>query len=335
MSISPSSRVLVVPPDAESLRLIGQHLGARLDKRRSLLPTWRMMIRCSLRQLVLSNVKLRLEQLQIVCQTHNLQGYSLRRSRAKKLFLRILLSSCAGHCSACESGYIFKRSTAKDILVPRPTTFDFEECQMACSNTDSRVLSTSLPPERQRSEHLLVTSESEAKLRLRACPSCDPSFSEHGATAWKLGNSSSIAFNTPNLLTAKPQVVSIQHQLMTPMIHWKDGVTGGAGGRRGSACSHLDPENILDLLNYSRFYAEVRERLFTGRKYAKGYPTQLPVTVDPSLGDLHKDGYPTLGSARAPWVKVIYVRLSAPSRLALGGTDDTPDHAPADSPTQS
>ncbi|SGY64097.1 BQ5605_C007g04869 [Microbotryum silenes-dioicae] len=75
MSISPSSRVLVVPPDAESLRLIGQHLGAWLDKRRSLLPTWRMMIRCSLRQLVLSNVKLRLEQLQIVCQTHNLQGY--------------------------------------------------------------------------------------------------------------------------------------------------------------------------------------------------------------------------------------------------------------------
>ncbi|SCZ91549.1 BZ3500_MvSof-1268-A1-R1_Chr1-2g01482 [Microbotryum saponariae] len=59
MSISPSSRVLVAPPDAKSLRLIGQHLGAWLDKRQSLLPTWRTMIRCSLRQLVLPNVNLR------------------------------------------------------------------------------------------------------------------------------------------------------------------------------------------------------------------------------------------------------------------------------------
>ncbi|SGY56683.1 BQ5605_C006g04157 [Microbotryum silenes-dioicae] len=40
MSISPSSRVLVVPPNAESLQLIGRHLGAWLDKRQSLLPTW-------------------------------------------------------------------------------------------------------------------------------------------------------------------------------------------------------------------------------------------------------------------------------------------------------
>ncbi|SGY77693.1 BQ5605_C005g03698 [Microbotryum silenes-dioicae] len=66
MLISPSSRVLVVHPDAESsLRLIGQHLGAWLDKRQLLLPTWRTMIRCSLQQLILSNVKLSLEQLQI------------------------------------------------------------------------------------------------------------------------------------------------------------------------------------------------------------------------------------------------------------------------------
>ncbi|SGY49830.1 BQ5605_C001g00824 [Microbotryum silenes-dioicae] len=100
MSISPSSRVLVVPPDAESLRLrvIGRHLGAWLDKRQSLLPTWRMMIRCSLRQLVLSNVKFRLEELQIVCQTHNLQGYSLGDQRLlifgySIVFMRWALSS--------------------------------------------------------------------------------------------------------------------------------------------------------------------------------------------------------------------------------------------------
>ncbi|SGY12074.1 BQ5605_C011g06379 [Microbotryum silenes-dioicae] len=82
---------------------------------------------------------------------------------------------------------------------------------------------------------------------------------------------------------------------MTPMIHWEDGVTGGAGGRRGSACSHLDPENILDLPDYSRFYAEVREGLFTGGMYAKGYPTQLPVTVDEHPRRLAQ-GFPTLGS---------------------------------------
>ncbi|SGY77087.1 BQ5605_C005g03554 [Microbotryum silenes-dioicae] len=78
-----------------------------------------LVIKCSLRQLVLSNVKLRLERLQIICQTHNLQGYSFRQSRARELFLRILLSSCTESCPACESGYIFKRSTANDILVPR------------------------------------------------------------------------------------------------------------------------------------------------------------------------------------------------------------------------
>ncbi|SCZ93300.1 BZ3500_MvSof-1268-A1-R1_Chr6-2g08593 [Microbotryum saponariae] len=105
MSISPSSRVIVD---------IRQHLGAWLDNRQSLVPTW-----CSLRQLVLSNVELRLDQLQILCQTHNLQGYSLRRSRARELFLRILLSSCTESCRACENGYIFKRNTANDILVPR------------------------------------------------------------------------------------------------------------------------------------------------------------------------------------------------------------------------
>ncbi|SGY56335.1 BQ5605_C006g04127 [Microbotryum silenes-dioicae] len=76
------------------------------------------------------------------------------------------------------------------------------------------------------------------------------------------------------------------------MFVFEDGVTGGAGGRHGSACSHLDPENILDLPDYSRFYAEVRERLFAGRRYAKGYPTQFPVTVDEHPGRLAQ-GYPT------------------------------------------
>ncbi|SGY25919.1 BQ5605_C018g08681 [Microbotryum silenes-dioicae] len=133
---------------------VEQHLGAWLDKRQSLLPTWRAMIRCSLRQLALSNVKLRLEQLQIICQTHNLQGYSFRRSRARELFLRILLSSCTETCPACESGYIFKRSTAIDILVPRRhcvprhTVYrhkTLESCQAelskrrAATNNDSRA----------------------------------------------------------------------------------------------------------------------------------------------------------------------------------------------------
>ncbi|SCZ96404.1 BZ3500_MvSof-1268-A1-R1_Chr8-2g10171 [Microbotryum saponariae] len=87
MSISPSSRVLVVPPDAESLRLIGQHLGAWLDKRQSLLPTWRTN---SSDQVLVATARLvqrqpsctaSVEQLQILCQAHNLQGYSLRRSK--------------------------------------------------------------------------------------------------------------------------------------------------------------------------------------------------------------------------------------------------------------
>ncbi|SGZ27972.1 BQ5605_C026g10233 [Microbotryum silenes-dioicae] len=102
--VQPSSTV----DRASQRRVIRQHLGAWLDKRQSLLPTWRTMIRCSLRQLVLSNVKLRLEQLQILCQTHNWQGYSLRRSRARELFLRILLSSCTESCPAYESGYAFQ-----------------------------------------------------------------------------------------------------------------------------------------------------------------------------------------------------------------------------------
>ncbi|SCZ91986.1 BZ3500_MvSof-1268-A1-R1_Chr5-3g08264 [Microbotryum saponariae] len=78
MSISPtSSRVLVVPPDAESLRLIGQHLGAWLDKRQSLLPTWRTtrLVQCQ------PSCTASVEQLQILCKAHNLQGYSLRRSK--------------------------------------------------------------------------------------------------------------------------------------------------------------------------------------------------------------------------------------------------------------
>ncbi|SGY11710.1 BQ5605_C011g06244 [Microbotryum silenes-dioicae] len=115
--VQPSSTV----DRASRRRVIRQHLGAWLDKRHSLLPTWRTSTVHSswTEQLVLSNVKLRLEQLQILCQTHNLQGYSIRRSRARELFLRILLSSRTESCPACESGYIFKRSTANDILVPR------------------------------------------------------------------------------------------------------------------------------------------------------------------------------------------------------------------------
>ncbi|SCZ93445.1 BZ3500_MvSof-1268-A1-R1_Chr6-3g08664 [Microbotryum saponariae] len=74
---------------------------------------------------------------------------------------------------------------------------------------------------------------------------------------------------------------------------WSHRRRPGAGRRRDSACSQLDPEKILDLPDYSRFYAEVREGLFTGRKYAKGYPTQLPVTVDEHPGQLAQE-YPTL-----------------------------------------
>ncbi|SGZ26291.1 BQ5605_C024g09878 [Microbotryum silenes-dioicae] len=92
MSISPSSRVIGVPPDAESLDSISElgltrgsrscqhgeqvqytyHGPNRFVASHSLDDN--LVIRCSLRQLVLSNVKLRLEQLQILCQTHNLQG---------------------------------------------------------------------------------------------------------------------------------------------------------------------------------------------------------------------------------------------------------------------
>ncbi|SCZ89409.1 BZ3500_MvSof-1268-A1-R1_Chr1-1g01161 [Microbotryum saponariae] len=78
--IGNNSRVLVVPPDAESLRrlrFIGQHLGAWLDKRQSLLPTWRTT-RLVQRQ---PSCTASVEQLQILCQAHNLQGYSLRRSK--------------------------------------------------------------------------------------------------------------------------------------------------------------------------------------------------------------------------------------------------------------
>ncbi|SDA05350.1 BZ3501_MvSof-1269-A2-R1_Chr12-1g03334 [Microbotryum saponariae] len=216
MSISPSSRVLVVPPDAESLRLIGQHLGAWLDKRQSLLPSWRTT-RLVQRQ---PSCTASVEQLQILCQAHNLQGYSLRRSKHTRLAT-----------SSSEAQPMTFWSPAC-----RPTTFDFEEWRAAI--TDSRA----------------------------------------------------IEFNTPNLLTAKRQVVFIHHQLITPRMG-----RPGAGRRRDSACSQLDPENILDLPDYSRFYAGVREGLFTGRKHAKGYPTQLPVTVDEHPGPLAQ-GYPTLGS---------------------------------------
>ncbi|SCZ90375.1 BZ3500_MvSof-1268-A1-R1_Chr1-3g01950 [Microbotryum saponariae] len=197
---------MIVPPDAESLRLIGQHLGAWLDKRQSLLPTWRTMIRCSLRQLVLSNVNLRALPVWNNCR------FSVR------------LTTCRATLFGDQ----------------RPTTFDFKEWRAAI--TDSRA----------------------------------------------------IEFNTPNLLTAKRQVVFIHHQLITPRI-WSHGGRPGAGRRRDSACSQLDPENVLDLPDYSRFYAEVREGLFTGRKYAKGYPTQLPVTVDEHPRRLAQE-YPTLGS---------------------------------------
>ncbi|SCZ90716.1 BZ3500_MvSof-1268-A1-R1_Chr1-3g02179 [Microbotryum saponariae] len=108
MSISPSSRVLVVPPDAESLDSISR---AGLEKKGFALANmaneYSALIMDRTDLLVLTNVKLRLEQLQILCQTHNLQGYSRRRSRARELFL------------PCESGYIFNRSTANDTLVPR------------------------------------------------------------------------------------------------------------------------------------------------------------------------------------------------------------------------
>ncbi|SGZ29239.1 BQ5605_C055g12654 [Microbotryum silenes-dioicae] len=64
----------------------------------------------------------------------------------------------------------------------------------------------------------------------------------------------------PNL-TAKPQVVVVHHQFIIPKV-----------GRTAW-------ENLLDLPDYSRFYADAREGLFTGRKCAEGSPTPLPVTV--------------------------------------------------------
>ncbi|SGZ26293.1 BQ5605_C024g09879 [Microbotryum silenes-dioicae] len=122
-----------------------------------------------------------------------------------------------------------------------------------------------LPPERQQPQHLireigleLVTSEALATQGMEFKLRCLSS--EHAATAWNLGNGQSIEVNMPNL-TAKPQVVFDHHQLIIPKV-----------GRTAW-------ENLLDLPNYSRFYADVRERLFTGRKCAEGSPTPLPVTV--------------------------------------------------------
>ncbi|SGY19829.1 BQ5605_C017g08348 [Microbotryum silenes-dioicae] len=128
-----------------------------------------------------------------------------------------------------------------------------------------------LPPERQQPQHLireigleLVTSEALATQGMESKLRC--LLSEHAATAWNLGNGQSIEVNMPNL-TAKPQVVFIHHQLIIPKVHWEN-----AQGRTAW-------ENFLDLPDYSRFYADVREGLLTGRKYAEGSPKPLPVTV--------------------------------------------------------
>ncbi|SGY56554.1 BQ5605_C006g04145 [Microbotryum silenes-dioicae] len=128
-----------------------------------------------------------------------------------------------------------------------------------------------LPPERQQPQHLireigleLVTSEALATQGMESELRC--LFSEHAATAWSLGNGQSIEVNMPNL-TAKPQVVFIHHQLIIPKFIGK---------------MHKRPiarENLLDLPDYSRFHADVREGLFTSRKCAEGSPTPLPVTV--------------------------------------------------------
>ncbi|SGY77085.1 BQ5605_C005g03553 [Microbotryum silenes-dioicae] len=171
-----------------------------------------------------------------------------------------------------------------------------------------------LPPERQQPQHLireigleLVTSEALATQGMESKLRC--LFSEHAATAWNLGNGQSfsslalhcgpdfsasctltyrkvsywntyyhslyivvltsrrpIEVNMPNL-TAKSQVVFIHHQLIFPRFIGKM--------HRGRTAW----ENLLDLPDYNRFYADVREGLFTGRKCAEGAPTPLPVTV--------------------------------------------------------
>ncbi|SGY97512.1 BQ5605_C035g11409 [Microbotryum silenes-dioicae] len=84
MSISPSSRVLVVPPDAESLDSISE-LGLTIGSRscqhgervhdQVLIATARLVQRQP-------SCKAGVEQLQILCQPHKLQGYPLRRSKA-------------------------------------------------------------------------------------------------------------------------------------------------------------------------------------------------------------------------------------------------------------
>ncbi|SGY32299.1 BQ5605_C002g01346 [Microbotryum silenes-dioicae] len=129
-----------------------------------------------------------------------------------------------------------------------------------------------LPPERQQPQHLireigleLVTSEALATLGMESKLRC--LFSEHAATVWNLGNGQSIEVNMPNL-TAKPQVVFIHHQLIIPKV-----VCAVIGKMHKGRIAW---ENLLDLPDYSRFHADVREGLFTGRKCVEGFPTPLP-----------------------------------------------------------
>ncbi|SCV68267.1 BQ2448_388 [Microbotryum intermedium] len=59
-----------------------------------------LVVKCTLRQLVLSSINMRVDQLQTLCQVHNINGYSPSRSRAKEIFLHVLLWICEPGCAA-------------------------------------------------------------------------------------------------------------------------------------------------------------------------------------------------------------------------------------------
>ncbi|SDA02818.1 BZ3500_MvSof-1268-A1-R1_Chr11-1g03172 [Microbotryum saponariae] len=219
-----------------------------------------------------------------------------------------------------------------------------------------------LPPERQQPEHLireigleLVTSEALATpsqgmskrslfLNMRQRRRTWGAVNKPDFFPFLILIRQRSAFNTPKPnAAAKPQVVFIHHPLITPRVHWED-VTGGRTAW----------ENILDLPDYSRFYADVREGLFTGRKCAERYPTPLSVTVDGHPGrfahtilrdgDLCAvvctvEGRAWRDRSSGKWHGRLTsgpLRIRAPQdSRARPERHDTPDHAPADRPTQS
>ncbi|SCZ87324.1 BZ3500_MvSof-1268-A1-R1_Chr2-2g04790 [Microbotryum saponariae] len=63
-----------------------------------------VVIKCSLGQLVRSNINFSIDLLKELCRAHHVEGYSRRNPLAKELFLQALLWQCDPHCNACSNG---------------------------------------------------------------------------------------------------------------------------------------------------------------------------------------------------------------------------------------